>query len=117
MVRSCVYVLLGTALLVSTSPMRAQSLNASINGVVKDPAHAAVPGADLTLRALSTGYTMRATSGSDGLFAFPNLQAGVYELSVSAKGFRDYLQRASRSTLTRACGWTSNSRSAWRSRP
>src|SRR3989442_12798848 len=59
----------------------------------KDPAGEAVPGADLPLRALSTGYRKRTASGSDGLFAFPNLQAGVYKLSVSAKGFRDYLQK------------------------
>src|SRR3989454_2161438 len=93
MVRSCAYMFLGTVLLMSTATMRAQSLNASISGVVKDPTGAAVPSAGLTLRALSTGYTVRTASGSDGLFAFPNLQSGAYELSVSAKGFRDYLQK------------------------
>src|SRR5437764_12814458 len=92
-VRSCAYFFLGTTLLVSASTMRAQSLNASINGMVKDPAGAAVPGADLTLRALSTGYTKRAASGSGGLFAFPNLQAGVCELSVTAQAIRHHLQK------------------------
>jgi hypothetical protein len=71
MVRSCASMFLGTALLMSTPTMRAQSLNASISGVVKDPAGAAVPSAGLTLRALSTGYTVRTASGSDGLFASP----------------------------------------------
>ena len=31
-------------------------------------------------------------SGPDGLFAFPNLQAGNYQLKVSAKGFKDFVQ-------------------------
>ena len=70
-----------------------QSFNASISGTVTDPSGAAVPEAQLTLTAVATGAVAKATSGPDGLFAFPNLQRGAYELKVTAKGFRDFLQR------------------------
>src|SRR5689334_7545498 len=71
----------------------AQGANASISGTVTDPSGAVVPNAELSLRALATGAVMKATSGSDGLYAFPNLQLGVYDLTVSARGFRDFAQR------------------------
>jgi hypothetical protein len=70
-----------------------QSTNASITGGVSDSSGAAVPRAEVTLTALSTGRRAKFTAGVDGLFEFPNLQAGAYELQVSATGFRNYVQR------------------------
>ena len=76
-------------------PLRlsAQSFNATISGSVTDPSGAAVPGAKLTLRALGTNTTAATTSGTDGLYSFPNLVAGAFELSAQAAGFKDYTQR------------------------
>jgi len=71
----------------------AQGSRASITGLVQDPTGAAIPNAELSLRALSTSAVVKVTSGSDGLYAFPNLVPGAYDLSVAAKGFRDYVQR------------------------
>jgi hypothetical protein len=71
----------------------AQSFNASITGTVADQSGAAVPGAQLTLTALATSAVSNASSGPDGLFRFPNLQAGAYELKASAQGFQDFVQR------------------------
>ena len=71
----------------------AQSFNATITGSVIDQSGAVVPNAALTLTAVGTGVAAKVTSGSDGLFRFPNLVAGAYELKASAKGFRDYVQR------------------------
>jgi len=71
----------------------AQSFNASISGQVTDPSGAVVPGAELTLTAVATRAVTNFTSGPDGLYAFPNLQRGAYELKVTAKGFRDFVQR------------------------
>jgi hypothetical protein len=69
-----------------------QSSNASISGVVTDSSGATVPGADLTLEATDAAKVSKVTSGADGLFSFPNLQAGNYQLKVSAKGFKDFVQ-------------------------
>ena len=74
-------------------PLGAQSLNASLSGTVTDPSGAVIPEAELTLRAVTTSAVVRVTSGTDGLYSFPNLLAGTYELTVSAPGFRDYVQR------------------------
>ena len=70
-----------------------QSFNASISGTVTDPTGASVPDVDLTLTAVATGAVAKATTGPDGLFAFPNLQRGSYELKAAAKGFREFVQR------------------------
>ena len=69
-----------------------QSSNASISGVVTDSSGATVPGADLVLEATDSAKVSKVNSGPDGLFAFPNLQAGNYQLKVSAKGFKDFVQ-------------------------
>ncbi|HEX6546896.1 MAG TPA: carboxypeptidase-like regulatory domain-containing protein, partial [Bryobacteraceae bacterium] len=70
----------------------AQSSNASISGVVTDSSGAAIAGAELTLKATDSAKISKANSGANGLFSFPNLPNGDYELTVSAKGFKDYVQ-------------------------
>ncbi|HVT91550.1 MAG TPA: TonB-dependent receptor [Bryobacteraceae bacterium] len=69
-----------------------QSSNGSINGVVTDSSGASVVGAELNLRATDSAKTSKATSGADGQFSFPNLPGGNYQLQVSAKGFKDFVQ-------------------------
>src|SRR3954447_12086773 len=71
----------------------AQSSNASITGAVADSSGAAISGAELTLDSIDTSSTSKATSDADGVFSFPNLPQGNYELRVSAKGFKDYIQK------------------------
>src|SRR5947209_2348857 len=70
-----------------------QSLNATLGGTVIDPNGAVVPGAQITLTDVGTGAVTTVTSGGEGLFSFPNLQRGSYELKVSAKGFQDFVQK------------------------
>ncbi len=72
---------------------RAQNVNASLSGTITDPSAAAVPGAELTLTAQETGVVAKFTTGTDGVYSFPNLQPGSYQLLVSAHGFRDYRQQ------------------------
>jgi hypothetical protein len=71
----------------------AQGTRALITGLVQDPSGAAVPNADLSLRSLSTSAVVKVTSGADGYYTFPGMVAGVYELTVTVKGFREYIQR------------------------
>src|ERR1700728_85324 len=76
-----------------TNVMWAQGTRATITGTVKDPSGAAVPGADLTLRSLGTSTVVKAASGPDGSYTLPGLVVGGYDLTVAAKGFREYIQR------------------------
>ena len=59
----------------------------TIEGVVTDQSGAAVPGAEITATNTATGTTFRTTSTNDGLFQFPVLPVGVYDLSTKKDGF------------------------------
>ncbi|HEX5482387.1 MAG TPA: TonB-dependent receptor, partial [Terriglobia bacterium] len=74
------------------SILTAQGAKASVSGRVTDPSGAVVPHAKMQLRALGTGAVLRTTTNSDGLYSFPNLLSGGYDLLVSARGFRDFKQ-------------------------
>jgi hypothetical protein len=71
----------------------AQGSRAVIGGTVLDQSGAGVPDAELTLRSLSTSAVVKVTSAAEGAYSFTNLLPGAYDLSVTAKGFRDYVQK------------------------
>lgn len=66
----------------------AQSTTSSLNGVVKDPTGAIVPGANLTLTNKETGIQLRTTTDDDGAFGFAQVAPGRYELTVEASRFK-----------------------------
>jgi hypothetical protein len=70
-----------------------QSQNSSLSGTVTDASGAVVPGAELTLTSVQRQTTAKTVSGSDGLYSFPNLVPGNYELKADAKGFKPQIQR------------------------
>ena len=72
---------------------RAQSTNASLSGVVKDTSGGIVPKAELVLTSEQTETEKRFTTGKDGLYRFSNLQAGNYNITVSARGFHQLAQQ------------------------
>lgn len=63
------------------------SVPASVRGIVHDPTHRPIPGAQVTLRALATGWTQTAQSNGDGEFQFDAVPVGDYEVSVSTPNF------------------------------
>jgi len=71
----------------------AQAPTGQVDGRVFDASGAVVPGATLTLTNLETSATRKLNSGSDGLFTFPSLQAGKYELRAEATGFRTVVEQ------------------------
>ena len=77
----------------STQEGFTQSSNATITGVVSDPAAAVVPGAEVKLTNTATGTVTSVATSTDGMFSFPNLQQATYDLQVAAKGFRDFVQK------------------------
>jgi hypothetical protein len=64
--------------------------NATITGIVTDPTGAAVPNATVTLTHVATGTAHTAPSDGAGLFNFSGLQIGIYDLKVTAPGFKSY---------------------------
>jgi len=59
----------------------------SISGVVADASGAVIPGAELSLVNTAQQTTYQAVSNREGLYSFPNLPVGHYDLTISAPGF------------------------------
>jgi type 1 fimbria pilin len=68
----------------------AQSLFATLTGIVSDPSGAVVPGANVTLREEKSGSIRTSVTDSSGYFTFASVSVGdfTYELTVEAKGFQ-----------------------------
>lgn len=77
---------------VSTPATWAQATLAAILGTVRDPSGAAVSGAEVRVRNLSTNVSRETTTNAEGVFRVPNLPPGSYEVSVSRSGFSRYVQ-------------------------
>src|SRR3984957_4508968 len=67
----------------------AQSTFGSIVGTVKDQSGSVVPGATVTLVNQGTSATKTATTSASGNYEFINLDAGTYQVSIAANGFKD----------------------------
>ncbi|MGB7434077.1 MAG: TonB-dependent receptor [Candidatus Acidiferrum sp.] len=64
----------------------------SIQGLVRDASGAAIPNAQITITNVDTNLKYQATSGADGSYRILALPAGKYQLSVSAAGFRNFVE-------------------------
>lgn len=76
------------SLWLSCTALFGQSSSGSLDGLITDPAGAAVAGARVTARNENTGVESRTVATDVGSFAFPNLQVGVYTLSAEHAGFK-----------------------------
>ena len=62
----------------------------SISGIVKDQTSAGIPGATLTLVNLDLKTTYTAKTDAQGLYSFPNLPVGRYDMTIRAEGFKSH---------------------------
>jgi hypothetical protein len=62
----------------------------SIAGSVADPSGGVIPGVLVVARGIETGIAQRTTTNAEGLYAFPALPEGRYELRVEHAGFQPY---------------------------
>ena len=69
----------------------AQSTFGSIVGTVKDQSGSVVPGATVTLVNVGSSAKHTATSSASGNYEFPNLDAGIYQVTIQANGFKDQI--------------------------
>ena len=67
----------------------AQGTTGSIEGVMKDPQGAVIPGATISVKAIgsSAGFSKTAVTGDDGYFIIPQVPVGQYEVTVDKTGF------------------------------
>ena len=71
----------------------AQVAGANLSGTVTDPSGAVIPNAQVSIKNTATGITEAQTTNSRGLYAAPNLLAGVYDVTATAAGFSTVVQR------------------------
>src|SRR6201996_4543305 len=62
----------------------------SINGAVTDESGGAIPNAQVVLTNAAQGTTYNATSNNSGDYSFPALEAGTYNLQITAPGYKQY---------------------------
>jgi hypothetical protein len=61
-----------------------------ITGVVKDQSGSVIPGAMVVIINVQTGAKLTATTDQNGLFTFPVLSVGQYQVDVTVDGFQPY---------------------------
>ncbi|MCX6594410.1 MAG: TonB-dependent receptor [Acidobacteria bacterium] len=88
MSRSTLSLALASVFLACSLPTSAQVLYGSLIGDVTDPTSAVIAGAQVTITNRETGYTRESSSDSNGRYTFQNVNAGTYDVKISAPGFQ-----------------------------
>jgi hypothetical protein len=83
--------LLLSTLLLSNVSLRAQEVSAGITGHISDPSGSAITGAKVTAKDLDRGTEWPTVSNTEGIYAFPRVPPGRYELKVEAPGFKTWV--------------------------
>jgi hypothetical protein len=84
------FLVLAAALAALSTQLSAQSIYATLTGLVSDPQSASVPNAKITLRDQESGSQRDTVANSDGFYTFVSVPPGVYRLTVEAPGFEMY---------------------------
>ena len=79
------------ALVLGSVSLFAQTVSSSLEGVVVDPADAAVANAPVTLTS-QTGSVRTANTDNTGTYRFQQVDPGTYNLTVKATGFKTLTQ-------------------------
>jgi hypothetical protein len=89
--RSKAFLLICVMALLAGLPLLAQEVSAGITGRVTDPSGASIVGATVTARDVDRGTVFPTKTNEDGIYAFPRVPPGRYELKVEAQGFKTYV--------------------------
>src|SRR5437868_4544456 len=81
------------AILVFEFAAFSQSDRGTITGTIADPAGAVVANVRIDARNADTGATYQAASTSTGNYTLAQLPTGIYEVSVTAPGFKKYVRQ------------------------
>jgi hypothetical protein len=75
-------------LFVCTQYAVAQVTTARLEGVVKDPTDAVIPGVVVVATNAGTNVSTEAITNDSGMYVFPRLVPGTYTISAELKGFK-----------------------------
>ncbi|HEV8369347.1 MAG TPA: TonB-dependent receptor [Pyrinomonadaceae bacterium] len=85
---SAIRVLACAVLMIAWAVASQAQTQGEISGLVTDQSGAVVSGANVTITNKATAASRKMTTNSEGLYAFPSLPPGVYELKVEQTGFK-----------------------------
>ncbi|MBI4906319.1 MAG: TonB-dependent receptor [Acidobacteria bacterium] len=74
--------------LLTLPSLLAQTSRGTVSGFVSDPTAAAIAGAKVELKSLSTGVNRETTTNESGIYRFDAVDLGAYEVTVSSPGFQ-----------------------------
>jgi outer membrane receptor for ferrienterochelin and colicin len=74
------------------APVASANIFASVRGLVHDPQHRPVQGAEITLRSTTSEWAKHTTTDSDGQFHFDGVAMGEYQVVVESPGFATQAQ-------------------------
>ena len=69
--------------------LSAQETRGSIEGIVKDPSGAVLPGVTVQAKGVTVAGSQTSVTDTNGIYRFPSLQPGTYEIVGALQGFRD----------------------------
>jgi len=78
------------AILLIAPSLLLADVTGSILGVVRDPSHAVVKGAKVTVTNTATNLSLSTVSADDGSFRFLALPVGTYRLNATMTGFQQF---------------------------
>jgi outer membrane receptor for ferrienterochelin and colicin len=68
------------------------TVNGSVRGIVHDPQHRPIAGADVVLQAANSDFSLQTKTNQDGEFRFDVVPIGDYSITVSQSGFQSAAQ-------------------------
>jgi hypothetical protein len=71
-----------------THALLGQAVNGTLLGTVTDSTEAAIANAQVTALLTSTGAEHQTTTNASGNYTFPDMQPGIYTITVNATGFK-----------------------------
>jgi hypothetical protein len=73
-------------------PSQAQTTTGDIRGVITDQSGAVLPGVTVTLKGRTVAGTPATVTNESGVYRFPNLPPGLYDITVELSGFQTSTQ-------------------------
>jgi hypothetical protein len=86
-----IVLIVGVGMGVGMAPtLRAQNAvsTGTLSGTVHDPSGAIVPRALISIQSQSTGIKQSSTTNDSGIYTFPALPVGAYDVTIAAPGFK-----------------------------
>src|SRR5438552_747697 len=83
-------ILLLATVLCRTTAASAQTITATLQGVVRDASRGVLPGATVTVRDADTGFVRATTTDATGTYVLPYVPAGSYDFTIELSGFKTY---------------------------